>query len=464
MPLRLFRYLPVLAAAVVALAANPALPANTSSHPPPLASIFQGRPIRPYLDQHGHAIRGVKNTIQTGNWSGYAVANFETSLYYSSAAATWQVPKVTWGETSGSPSQEWNAIWVGIGGFCESSGCSSVDQTLLQLGTMQAVSSSGSVANYVWYELYPAPSQQIPEPVDIDDIMTAALECVSNCAPGATQTWQLSITDQTLGWTWTQDVSFASTMLSAEWIVEAPGWPTLPLNDFTQANLDPVVANGANPNLSLSTNGIQMKDSYGQTSNPSSPDNGDWFGACWGYSSMTPCTAASFTTGGSPAPTASLSASPTAIGSGGSSTLTWDSANATSCSGSGFSASGTSGSAVVAPTATTTYGVTCSGSGGSATANATVSVNTPTASLTASPTSIQPGQSSTLTWSSTGATSCSGSGFSASATSGSAVVSPTTTTTYGVTCTGPGGSASASATVHVKSHGHGGHTRTKSKG
>jgi Peptidase A4 family len=364
MPLKIARYLPFLAAVIFGLAANPALPAKLPPAPAPLLSMFHGRPLKPYLDQHGNAIRNVKNSIVGSNWSGYAVAHFETSLNYSSATATWQVPNVTWGETSGSPSQEWNAIWVGIGGFCESSGCSSVDKTLIQIGTMQAVSQSGSPANYVWYELYPAGPVQIPELTAVGDIITASLECMANCTPGATQTWQLSITDQTRGWTWAQDVNFASSMLSADWIVEAPGSPTLPLNNYTQANLDPVVANGANPNLSLTTNSIQMKDPYGQTSNPSTPNNGDWFGTCWGYSSMTPCTAAGF---GASAPTASLTASPTSISTGGSSDLTWNSTNASSCSGSGFTASGTSGSAVVYPTATTTYGVTCSGPGGSAT-------------------------------------------------------------------------------------------------
>src|SRR5262249_1171201 len=78
----------------------------------------------------------------------------------------------------------------------------------------------------------------------------------------------------------------------------------------------------------------------------------------------------------------------------------------------------------------------------------TIGGNAPTASLTASPTSIVPGNSSTLTWSSTNATSCSGTGFTVTApgTSGSTSVSPTATTTYTLTCTGSGGQqATASA-------------------
>jgi outer membrane protein OmpA-like peptidoglycan-associated protein len=73
----------------------------------------------------------------------------------------------------------------------------------------------------------------------------------------------------------------------------------------------------------------------------------------------------------------------------------------------------------------------------------------PTVNLFASPTSINAGQSSTLSWSSTNATTCSAPWTTSGASSGSQSVSPTTTTTYSITCTGAGGSASSSATVNV---------------
>ena len=77
-----------------------------------------------------------------------------------------------------------------------------------------------------------------------------------------------------------------------------------------------------------------------------------------------------------PAPTVTLTAYPTAIMSGQSSVLGWSSSNATSCSGNGFSASGTTGSVSVLPTQTTTYSITCTGTGGSASANTTITVQT----------------------------------------------------------------------------------------
>ena len=76
------------------------------------------------------------------------------------------------------------------------------------------------------------------------------------------------------------------------------------------------------------------------------------------------------------APTVTLSASPTSIVGGRSSTLSWTSANASTCSGTGkgFSPSGPSGSQAVSPGLTTTYGITCTGAGGSASQSATVTV------------------------------------------------------------------------------------------
>ncbi|MDR3703600.1 MAG: OmpA family protein [Candidatus Sulfopaludibacter sp.] len=90
-----------------------------------------------------------------------------------------------------------------------------------------------------------------------------------------------------------------------------------------------------------------------------------------------------------------------------------------------------------------------------ASASTTVSVNNPTsvtiAQFIANPASIQPGQSSTLTWVVQGATSVSispGIG-SVNANSGSTSVTPAQTTTYTLTATGAGGTVNQSVTVTV---------------
>ncbi len=152
---------------------------------------------------------------------------------------------------------------------------------------------------------------------------------------------------------------------------------------------------------------------------------------------------------------ATLAANPTTIISGQSSTLTWNSTNASSCIGTNFSTgSQTSGSIAVSPTVTTSYSVSCTGVGGTKVASATVTVTSvpaPTATLTANPTSIRRGQSSKLTWSSANATSCTGTNFSTGGKiSGSTSVVPTKSTTYYVSCSGAGGTVVKSASVSVR--------------
>ena len=166
--------------------------------------------------------------------------------------------------------------------------------------------------------------------------------------------------------------------------------------------------------------------------------------------------------GGSPsmtAPTTSLRAAPTSIASGGSSTLTWSSTNATSCAASGAwsGAKATSGTqSTGAITMPSSYSLTCTGTGGTSVAS-TVMVNIiPIATLVASPSVIASGGTSTLTWSSTNATSCTASGAGAGwsgakATSGTQSTGAlTATTSYSLSCSGAGGTSSVvTATVMI---------------
>jgi hypothetical protein len=159
---------------------------------------------------------------------------------------------------------------------------------------------------------------------------------------------------------------------------------------------------------------------------------------------------------GDPPPTAAISATPTTIKSGGTSTLTWSSMHATSCTGSGawsgnLAASGTRS---VGPLSTNaTYSVRCSGAHSSSSpASVTIDI-VPTAALSANPTAVPSGGSSELTWSSTNASSCTASGgwTGALATSGSQSVGPlSSSTTYSLSCTGAGGtSMPATLTINV---------------
>ena len=160
------------------------------------------------------------------------------------------------------------------------------------------------------------------------------------------------------------------------------------------------------------------------------------------------------------APAIALSASPAQVNSQGSSTLTWSTTNASSCTASGgWSGSvATSGTQTVGPiSANTTYTLTCTNSSGtSSSKSATVSIVTatpaPTVSISASPTSVASGGASTLSWTSLNATSCTASGAwsGTKATQGSqSIASLTTTGVFTLTCTGTGGSGQSSSQVTV---------------
>jgi hypothetical protein len=100
--------------------------------------------------------------------------------------------------------------------------------------------------------------------------------------------------------------------------------------------------------------------------------------------------------GGTVPPSVTLNANPSVINAGQSSTLSWQSTNATSCGASWTTSSGTSGSKGVSPVVTTTYSLTCTGPGGTRTAGTTISVNTvpnpSVALITTSPTAPLSGQ------------------------------------------------------------------------
>jgi PKD repeat protein len=162
-----------------------------------------------------------------------------------------------------------------------------------------------------------------------------------------------------------------------------------------------------------------------------------------------------------PAPTVTLTADPTTVISGGSSTLTWTTTNATACTATGgggtwYNGSLPGGSASTgALTATTTYSLTCTGPGGtSEPASTTVTVPAPpTLTFSAASSTVEYNQGTTLTWSATNATSCTASGDwgGSKSTTGSESTGPLTAAkTYTLACTGDGGSVSKTVQVMVE--------------
>jgi hypothetical protein len=170
-----------------------------------------------------------------------------------------------------------------------------------------------------------------------------------------------------------------------------------------------------------------------------------------GSGSVTQSVTVTVTTAALPVIT-SLTASPSSIYPKQSSMLSWNTSGATSLSidqGVGMVTGTTSKS--VTPSSTTIYTLTATNSNGSVTAKTTVTIAPPViSSFTANPATISPGQSSTLSWSGSGATTLSiDQGVGAVSGTTSQMVSPATTTTYTLTATSSAGSTTAKVSVAV---------------
>jgi uncharacterized repeat protein (TIGR01451 family) len=171
-------------------------------------------------------------------------------------------------------------------------------------------------------------------------------------------------------------------------------------------------------------------------------------------------------------PTVNISASPMSITSGDSTYLTWNSTNATSCTGTSTpfnsqwnGAKNLSGSGLKMSnlTSTTTFNILCyNATGQQANDSVTATVQTPppahspTVTISANPTTTNYNGTSTVTWTPTYATSCIGTGGSSGWTGNKSATGDTfyttnltSTTTYGITCYGAAGTTPASDSVTV---------------
>lgn len=163
-----------------------------------------------------------------------------------------------------------------------------------------------------------------------------------------------------------------------------------------------------------------------------------------------------------PAPGVSITASPSTITTGQSSTLTWNAADSTSCTASGAwsGARPVLGSATVTPPAAGQhqYVLTCVGPEGSGSGTTTVSASVPPprpiVKISSHP-EVQAGRNNaSVAWSSNGASTCEASGdwSGSKPLSGSQGLSLETPGTYvfSLSCTNLGGTTTASTTTRVK--------------
>jgi hypothetical protein len=171
--------------------------APTSAVPTPIAPLAPG----------GTGIE------QSSNWAGYAA----TGGNFTVISATWTIPNVSAGSGNSVSS---DATWVGIGGV-------NTDD-LIQAGT-QAIVQNGRVQYSAWWETLPQSSQPVAMDVSAGDSMNVS---ITQQADG---TWQVFIHDTTSGQTFQKNLSYQSSLSSAEWIEESPsagGRTLIPLDNF----------------------------------------------------------------------------------------------------------------------------------------------------------------------------------------------------------------------------------------
>ncbi len=161
------------------------------------------------------------------------------------------------------------------------------------------------------------------------------------------------------------------------------------------------------------------------------------------------------------APTCTAYASPNSVQQGGSTTVTWNSTNATYATLTDAGAVAVQGSRTFTNlNSTRTYTVTVTGPGGTNTCTATVGVYStpvpppvtqqPSCTLSASPTTLAYGQYTTLSWNAYNATSASINTIGAVGLNGSRAVMPNGTMTYVMTVYGQGGMNTCSTTVYTQ--------------
>jgi hypothetical protein len=196
---------------------------------------------RLHFDSHPGPLTAAKSKVVSQNWSGYVARGGK----FTTVSGSWTVPNV---DCSSTPTGV-VALWVGLDG----SGSHTVEQT----GTFSACD-HGAVQYAAWYEAFPAPSVTLPNPVGAGDSMSAT---VTNTGP---QTFQLVLTNNSQGWTSTNNIQVRGRLASAEAIVEAPSLhgEIVPLANFGSTGFSNVTANG-NPLGSAKPIPITMASSGG---------------------------------------------------------------------------------------------------------------------------------------------------------------------------------------------------------
>lgn len=195
------------------------------------------------------------------NWAGYAV----TAGGYDEISATWTVPSVQSGSGL-------SAMWIGIDGFN--------NNNLIQIGTEQNSTANGA-SYYAWWEVLPSAESSIQQvPIAAGDEVSARI------AKNATNSWTLSLTDNTTGASFQTTQSYSGTGTSAEWIMEAPnlGSQGSNLAHFSTFSVTSIEVDDGNPNLTQQDAGVMIQSGQ-QVATPSAPSfTGNAFAMSYGSS------------------------------------------------------------------------------------------------------------------------------------------------------------------------------------
>jgi hypothetical protein len=238
----------------------------------------RGLPVGVLIPKHNETLPNHGGTASSLNWSGYAVT--PTGNGITAVNSTFVVP------SAGLLPPGFAATWAGIGGYNTGD--------LIQAGTAEGSLPSNPLLGpqyYAWYELLPAGETQLTNcsgdatcRVTPGDHITVTIRQVSG------NTWNLAMADAG-HWTWSKNVTYASSGSSAEWILEAPtvvaqmllapvgrvafgptstftvggATHTIAQGDPTQIALSPGVINEATPSP-LAADGQSFNDcAYAQT-------------------------------------------------------------------------------------------------------------------------------------------------------------------------------------------------------
>ncbi len=165
------------------------------------------------------------DTTISSNWAGYAI--HRTGVKFHRISAAWQQPTPHCQRGT----RTYSAIWVGLGGYSETS------QALEQIGTEVDCHIDGRARSSAWFELVPSASRPIHFPLHPGDHISASV-----VVSGHTATVSIRDTTSKHAFHRTLHPSLID-VTSADWIVEAPSdctsmtsCQTLPLANFGSAS------------------------------------------------------------------------------------------------------------------------------------------------------------------------------------------------------------------------------------